>query len=103
TPKIQRAERLSTLCVFVVSHLSQREISVRVERLSNGLRLVLKENHNKNIIALCGYIDGGSRTEDDSIKGLSHYYEHIIFRGGTPNQAELETRRAFQSLGDYGG
>jgi zinc protease len=76
---------------------------VRVERLSNGLRLILKENRNKNIIALCGYINGGSRTEDDSIKGLSHYYEHIIFRGGTARQAELETRRAFQSLGDYGG
>ncbi len=76
---------------------------MRVERLSNGLRLILKENHSKNLIALCGYINGGSRTENDEIKGLSHYYEHIIFRGGSARQAELETRQAFQSLGDYGG
>ncbi|MEW6730496.1 MAG: pitrilysin family protein [Acidobacteriota bacterium] len=76
---------------------------MRVEILANGLRLALKEDHSKNLIALCGYVNGGSRTEDNTIKGLSHYYEHIIFRGGTARQAELETRQAFQALGEYGG
>jgi zinc protease len=76
---------------------------VRVFYLDNGLQVIMKEQHQKNLIALNAYVKGGSRTETPDISGLSHYYEHLIFRGGTDRQEELETRKAFQSLGTFYG
>jgi len=76
---------------------------IRVFYLDNGLQVITKEQHEKNLIAVNAYVKGGSRTETPEISGLSHYYEHLIFRGGTDKQAELETRKVFQSLGTFYG
>lgn len=77
--------------------------SVRVFTLENGLTVITKEQPEKNLVAVNAYVKGGSRTESPDISGLSHYYEHLIFRGGTQKQAQLETRKAFQSLGTFYG
>ena len=61
---------------------------LRVEQLDNGMTIVLKEDHSRPVVAVCTYVNGGGRTESDELKGLSHYYEHIIFRGGTEEQEE---------------
>ncbi|HVY61648.1 MAG TPA: pitrilysin family protein [Planctomycetota bacterium] len=76
---------------------------VREVRAPNGLRIITKEAFAKDLVALNIYVDGGNRTEPARLSGLSHYYEHLIFRGGTRKQAELETRRAFESLGEFNG
>jgi zinc protease len=76
---------------------------VRVFYLDNGLQIIMKEQHEKNLIAVNAYVMGGSRTETPDISGLSHYYEHMIFRGGTGKQAELETRKEFMGLGTFYG
>jgi zinc protease len=76
---------------------------VREVRAPNGLRILTKEAFAKDLVALNVYVDGGNRTEPARLSGLSHYYEHLIFRGGTKKQAELETRRAFESIGEFGG
>lgn len=76
---------------------------IRVFYLDNGLQVIMKEQHEKNLIAVNAYVKGGSRTETPDISGLSHYYEHLIFRGGTDKQAELETRKIFQALGTFFG
>ncbi len=75
----------------------------RVFTLNNGLRIIMKEQHERNLIAVNAYVMGGSRTETPDISGLSHYYEHMIFRGGTAKQAELETRKEFMGLGTFYG
>jgi zinc protease len=76
---------------------------IKVHFLDNGMQVITKEEHSKNLIAINIYVKGGSRTETPELSGLSHYYEHLIFRGGTDKQAELETRKAFQSLGQFFG
>ncbi|MDP3024146.1 MAG: pitrilysin family protein [candidate division Zixibacteria bacterium] len=76
---------------------------VKVHFLDNGMQIITKEEHSKNLIALNIYVRGGSRTETPELSGLSHYYEHLIFRGGTDKQKELETRKVFQSLGQFRG
>ncbi|MDI6809456.1 MAG: pitrilysin family protein [Candidatus Eisenbacteria bacterium] len=76
---------------------------VELHKLDNGLTIILKEDHSRGLIALCGYVLGGARTEPPPLSGLSHYYEHLIFRGGTEKQAELETRKKFQALGTFFG
>ena len=76
---------------------------VSVHVLENGLTIVLKPEHARPLVAVFAAVKGGSRTEPPELKGLSHYYEHIIFRGGTAKQKELETRQRFQVLGTFYG
>jgi len=76
---------------------------IKVHYLDNGMQVITKEEHSKNLIAMNIYVKGGSRTETPELSGLSHYYEHLIFRGGTDKQKELETRKSFQSLGQFFG
>jgi zinc protease len=75
----------------------------RVERLENGMTILIEEDHSRPLVAACLFVNGGSRTEPDSLKGLSHYYEHLIFRGGSRRQEPLEWRKLIQDIGDESG
>ncbi len=77
--------------------------AIHRETLPNGLRLFLVEDHSKPLVGACIVVEGGSRTESPSLSGLSHYYEHLIFRGGSTKQAELEFRREMQRIGEESG
>lgn len=76
---------------------------VLVQTLPNGLSVVIEENHTRPLAAAALVVRGGSRTETPELSGLSHYYEHLIFRGGSEHQAELEFRRQMQQLGEESG
>jgi zinc protease len=80
-----------------------RAQEIRREVLPNGMRILLVENHSRPLIGACVFVNGGSRTETPAISGLSHYYEHLIFRGGSARQAELEFRKEMQRLGEESG
>jgi len=67
--------------------------------LDNGLELYLVEDHSRPLVSLFSIVDGGSRTESDDIAGLSHFYEHLIARGGSTRQEETEYRREMMLLG----
>ena len=71
----------------------------RLTTLDNGLTLYTKEDHSRPLISLFSIVDGGSRTETPDIAGLSHFYEHLIARGGSKKQAETEYRRQMMLLG----
>ena len=73
------------------------------ETLPNGLHLLLREDHSKPLVGVCIFVNGGSRTESPALSGLSHYYEHLIFRGGSTRQAELEYRHEMQRIGQESG
>jgi len=89
------------LCLSSNSALSESPVEVTV--LENGLKLITKEDHSKNLIALCGYVKGGSRIEPRDKSGISHYLEHLVFRGGSQKQKPLECRKKFQELGQFFG
>ena len=96
---------LTCALVAVVPHGSQAETADRSETstLDNGLTVILKEDHSRDIIALNVFVDGGARTESADISGLSHFYEHLIFRGGSKRLGMTELRRQFQGLGEFYG
>ncbi len=50
-------------------------------KLSNGLRVLHKNNPNSQIVHACVVINCGSRDEDLSKQGLAHFIEHMIFKG----------------------
>ncbi|HVZ71091.1 MAG TPA: pitrilysin family protein [Polyangia bacterium] len=68
-------------------------------RLPNGLRLVTVETPHLHTATLCLYVRAGSRYETPADNGLSHFVEHMLFRGSSrfPNSLALNT--AIEDLG----
>lgn len=49
--------------------------------LSNGLQVLMKENHNSPIISHWIWYRVGSRDEVPGLTGASHWVEHMMFKG----------------------
>jgi predicted Zn-dependent peptidase len=68
-------------------------------RLSNGLRLVTVETPYLHTATLCLYVRAGSRYETPKSNGLSHFVEHMLFRGSSRFPDSLALNRAIEELG----
>jgi len=91
------------LLLILTSAAFSTENPLEKRILANGMTLITQEDHSRDLIAILTYADGGNRTETPELSGLSHYFEHLIFRGGTAKQAELEMRKRFKALGTFYG
>lgn len=56
-------------------------LSATEHRLANGLRVVLSEDHQTPVAAVCLWYDVGSRHEVAGRTGLAHLFEHLMFQG----------------------
>lgn len=56
-------------------------IPVKKYHLKNGLTVLLNHNPNSSLIAYYWGIPVGSRHEKKGITGISHMFEHLMFRG----------------------
>ncbi len=54
---------------------------VTYTRLDNGLTVILKENHNAPVASFWAWYRVGSRNEISGITGISHWVEHMLFKG----------------------
>jgi len=52
-----------------------------VVKLTNGLTLAFLENHRHPTVELLGVVKAGGFTEDDELDGVSHFVEHLLFKG----------------------
>src|SRR5262245_26782437 len=68
-------------------------------RLSSGLRLVTVETPYLHTASICLYVRAGSRYETPSENGLSHFVEHMLFRGSSRYPDSLALNRAIEELG----
>lgn len=55
--------------------------SVQKVRLDNGLQIVLKESHLAPVASFWIYYRVGSRNEAPGVTGISHWVEHMLFKG----------------------
>ena len=94
-----------TTLLFIVFLTAASLFAAPLEKriLANGMTVITQEDHSRELVSICTYVSGGSRTETPELSGLTHYFEHLIFRGGTSNQAELEMRKKFLALGKFYG
>ncbi len=58
--------------------------------LSNGMRLVVHEDHSTPMAVLNVIYDVGARDEDPAQTGFAHLFEHLMF-GGSVNIRDFET------------
>ena len=51
------------------------------ERLANGLRLIVAEDHLAPVVAVNVWYDVGSKHEEPGKTGFAHLFEHVMFQG----------------------
>ena len=49
--------------------------------LSNGLRIVTSERPQNETVSLGIWVNTGSAYETEDINGISHFVEHMVFKG----------------------
>ena len=68
--------------------------------LPNGLRIVSEELSHVRSVSVGVWIDVGSRDESTLLNGISHFIEHMVFKG-TSNRSVKEIARSLESVGGY--
>lgn len=70
------------MCLPVFSTFAQlRQIEFTEYDLSNGLHVILHEDHSTPIVAVTMMYHVGSKNEDPSRTGMAHFFEHLLFEG----------------------
>ncbi len=64
----------------------------------NGLRIVLEEITSVRSVTIGIWVRTGSRNETAELNGISHFIEHMLFKG-TNNRTSQEIAEAFDGIG----
>ena len=73
----------------------------RVHALPGGARLVVEpmpERHSTSVVLMFA---GGSRLEDDRLAGVSHFIEHLYFKGTRRRPSSKEIADAIEGVGGF--
>ncbi|MBI1290502.1 hypothetical protein GC173_04575 [bacterium] len=69
-------------------------------KLSNGLNLTVLEDHSVPLVTLDMWVRVGSGDEIPGIEGISHFLEHMLFKG-TPTLPVGQYDRNVEQVGGY--
>jgi zinc protease len=94
---IFRCLALSIFSLFAVSGVA-RATDVHEVILDNGLKILLLEDHKSPAVTFQVWYRVGSRNEKDGKSGLSHFLEHMMFKG-TPEVKPEEYSRLIAKNG----
>ncbi len=67
--------------------------------LANGLRVISVEMPHLHSAEMVCYVGVGSRYECVEKAGISHFLEHVLFRGTTEFDSGLKLEKAFETIG----
>jgi len=68
--------------------------------LPNGLQIVAECNDAAYSTALGFFVNTGARDENDAVAGVSHFLEHMVFKG-TPTRSADDVNREFDEMGAH--
>jgi predicted Zn-dependent peptidase len=74
-------------------------ITCRKKTLANGLRLIAVELPHLHSAEVAVYLKVGGRYDSLEKAGLSHFLEHMLFRGTRDFPTTLELEAAFEAIG----
>ncbi|QEG35535.1 M16 family metallopeptidase [Bythopirellula goksoeyrii] len=72
----------------------------RSHTLENGLEIVAECNDTAHSVGLGFFVRTGARDETDAVAGVSHFLEHMVFKG-TPHRTADDVNREFDELGAH--
>jgi zinc protease len=82
------------LCCALAPAQSQ---NVQTATLSNGMKILIQEDHGIPNVAMYFFYRIGSRNERPGITGISHFFEHMMFNGAKkygPKQFDIQMEKA---------
>jgi len=68
--------------------------NIRRTRLHNGLLVLTESIPHVRSVSMGVWIDSGSRDESLALNGISHFVEHMVFKGTTSRSAQQFAREA---------
>src|SRR5438270_8288993 len=68
--------------------------------LQNGLQLIGETSPSARSVALGFFVRTGARDETGEVSGVTHFLEHMVFKG-TPHRTALEVNRDFDRIGAH--
>lgn len=74
-------------------------INFKIKRLSNGIPVLMESIQNINTASLGFYVKTGSKNELVGEEGISHFIEHLLFKGTTTRTA----KEISEEIDDVGG
>ena len=74
-------------------------LNYNVTTLDNGLRVVTAPIPSTKAVTVMFLFGVGSRYEDQKINGISHFLEHMFFKGTEKRPTTLDISRELDSVG----
>jgi predicted Zn-dependent peptidase len=71
---------------------------IRASRLGNGVRIVSDAASDLRSVTVGIWVENGSRYETDAEAGISHFLEHLFFKG-TERRTAFDIAQEVESLG----
>jgi zinc protease len=102
------SSKIFIICFLIISHVlmfmhtstaEQIKLDLKEHRLKNGLRLIVNEDHSSPIISVQVWYNVGSINERPGITGISHLFEHMMFKGSKNVEPEEHSRIIQQNGG----
>ena len=86
--------RLISFLVIMLPLLTATSHATQVQEfvLDNGLKVLLLEDHKSPVVTFQVWYRVGSRNEKDGKSGLSHFLEHMLFKGTKKTKPEEYSR-----------
>src|SRR3954470_17858197 len=78
--------------------LRKMALTFHQKQLPNGLDIVAEENPDSHSFAAGLFVKTGSRDEEANINGVSHFLEHMMFKGSQKYRWE-DVNRIFDEIG----
>lgn len=75
-----------------LSPSSERLRDIRSTTLPNGLLVLTERMPHLRSVSMGAWLDTGSRDEDEATNGISHFLEHMVFKGTTTRSAQQLAR-----------
>lgn len=69
-------------------------------RLDNGLEIIAETNDDAHSMSVAFIVRTGARDETDDVAGVSHFLEHMCFKG-TPRRSADDVNREFDEIGAH--
>lgn len=69
-----------------------------IKTLKNGVRVVFEENNTIRSCSVGIWVVNGSRNEPETLNGISHFIEHMMFKG-TANRTAKQIATEMDSIG----
>jgi len=75
-------------------------LEFREHNLANGLSVVAECNPHAVSTSVGFFVRAGARDESDEVSGVSHFLEHMVFKG-TPTRTADDVNREFDEMGAH--